>query len=72
MRINVRMLTWLVLLMTPTAFAIDVIAHRGASGQLPEHSLVAVAFAHAGGANYIEQDVVLTRDGVAIVLHDIH
>ena len=49
-----------------------VIAHRGASGYLPEHSLEAKAMAHAMGADYIEQDVVLTRDGVPIVLHDIY
>lgn len=47
-----------------------VIAHRGASGYLPEHTLPAVAAAHAMGADYIEQDVVLTRDNRAIVLHD--
>ena len=49
-----------------------VVAHRGASGALPEHTLPAVAYAHALGADYIEQDVVLTRDGVPVVLHDIY
>lgn len=49
-----------------------VIAHRGASGYLPEHTLAAKAMAHVMGANFIEQDVVLSRDGTAIVLHDIH
>jgi glycerophosphoryl diester phosphodiesterase len=49
-----------------------VIAHRGASGYLPEHTLAAKALAHAMGANFLEQDVVLSRDGTAIVLHDIH
>jgi len=49
-----------------------VIAHRGASGYLPEHTLEAKAAAHAMGADFIEQDVVLTRDGVPVVLHDIH
>jgi glycerophosphoryl diester phosphodiesterase len=49
-----------------------VIAHRGASGYLPEHTLPAKALAHAMAADYIEQDVVLTRDDVPIVLHDIH
>ncbi len=49
-----------------------VIAHRGASGYLPEHTLPAKAMAHAMGADYIEQDVVLTKDGIPIVLHDIH
>jgi glycerophosphoryl diester phosphodiesterase len=47
-----------------------VIAHRGASGYLPEHTLEAVAMAYAMGADYLEQDVVLTRDGVPVVLHD--
>ncbi len=49
-----------------------VIAHRGASGYLPEHTLEAVAMAHAMGADYLEQDVVLSRDGVPVVLHDVH
>jgi glycerophosphoryl diester phosphodiesterase len=48
-----------------------VIAHRGASGYLPEHTLAGAAMAHAMGADYIEQDVVLTRDDVLIVLHDL-
>lgn len=47
-----------------------VIAHRGASGYLPEHTLAAKALAHAQGADAIEQDVVMTRDGVPVVLHD--
>lgn len=49
-----------------------VIAHRGASGYLPEHTLAGAAFAYASGADYIEPDLVLTKDGIAIVLHDIH
>lgn len=49
-----------------------IIAHRGASAYLPEHTLPAKAMAHAMGADFIEQDVVLTRDGTPIVLHDIH
>ncbi len=48
-----------------------VISHRGASGYLPEHTTEAAAFAHALGADYIEQDVVLSKDGVAVVLHDV-
>ena len=50
----------------------QVIAHRGASGYLPEHTLAAKAFAYGMGADFIEQDVVLSKDGVAVVLHDIH
>ncbi|MFO1093593.1 MAG: glycerophosphodiester phosphodiesterase [Planctomycetaceae bacterium] len=48
-----------------------IIAHRGASGYLPEHTLPAKALAFAQGADYLEQDVVLTKDRVPIVLHDI-
>ena len=48
------------------------IAHRGASGYLPEHTLQAAAYAHALGADYIEQDVVLSKDSVPVVLHDIY
>ena len=49
-----------------------VIAHRGACGYLPEHTLEAKAYAHALGAHFIEQDVVATRDNELVVLHDIH
>lgn len=48
-----------------------VIAHRGASGWLPEHSLAAYAAAYALGADYIEPDVVMTRDSVLICSHDL-
>ncbi|TWT86191.1 Glycerophosphoryl diester phosphodiesterase precursor [Pseudobythopirellula maris] len=47
-----------------------VLAHRGACGYAPEHTLVGVAMAHALGADYIEQDVQLTSDGQAVVMHD--
>ena len=49
-----------------------VIAHRGASGYLPEHTLAAKALAHGMGADYLEQDVVASKDGELLVLHDIH
>ncbi len=49
-----------------------VIAHRGASGYLPEHTLEAYTMAYALGADYIEPDLVLTNDSVFICLHDIH
>jgi glycerophosphoryl diester phosphodiesterase len=48
-----------------------VIAHRGASGYLPEHTLESKALAHAMGADFLEQDIVLTKDDVPIVMHDI-
>ncbi len=49
-----------------------VIAHRGACGYLPEHTLEAKALAVGLGADYLEQDVVVTRDDRLVVLHDIH
>ena len=48
-----------------------VIAHRGASGYLPEHTLAAKVLAYGQGADFLEQDVVATRDGELVVLHDI-
>src|ERR1051325_4017469 len=48
-----------------------IIAHRGASGYLPEHTLACKAVAHAMGADYLEQDIVLSKDGVPVVMHDI-
>jgi len=47
-----------------------VIAHRGASGLAPEHTLAAYDLAIELGADTIEQDLQLTRDGVLVVLHD--
>ncbi|MEZ6118468.1 MAG: glycerophosphodiester phosphodiesterase family protein [Pirellulaceae bacterium] len=49
-----------------------VIAHRGASGYLPEHTLPAKALAFGQHADFLEQDVVITKDDRPIVLHDIH
>ena len=46
------------------------IAHRGASGKAPENTFAAYDLALDSGADYIEQDVRLTRDGVLVVLHD--
>jgi len=48
-----------------------IIAHRGACGYLPEHTLPGKALAHAMGADYLEQDLVLSKDGIPVVLHDI-
>lgn len=56
----------------PDAYQPITIAHRGASGYLPEHTLEAVTLAYAQGADFIEQDLVLTKDLVPVVLHDIH
>ncbi|KDB51915.1 glycerophosphoryl diester phosphodiesterase [Sphaerotilus natans subsp. natans DSM 6575] len=47
-----------------------VIGHRGASGELPEHTLAAYERAIARGADFIEPDLVLTKDGVMIARHE--
>lgn len=47
-----------------------VIAHRGASGYRPEHTLAAYQLAIDQGANFIEPDLVATRDGVLICRHE--
>jgi glycerophosphoryl diester phosphodiesterase len=47
-----------------------VIGHRGASGYLPEHTLEAYALAIDQGADYIEPDLVATKDGVLIARHE--
>ncbi len=49
-----------------------VIAHRGASGYLPEHTMESKAMAYAMHPDYIEQDLVLSKDNVPIVIHDIY
>ena len=47
-----------------------VIAHRGASGDFPEHTLEAYRAAIAAGADFIEPDLVTTKDGVLIARHE--
>lgn len=47
-----------------------VIAHRGASGYLPEHTLAAYAVAMLQGADFVEPDLVMTKDGELIARHD--
>src|SRR5690348_9602994 len=48
----------------------QVIAHRGACAHLPEHTLAAYARAIADGADLIEPDLVMTRDGVLVARHE--
>src|SRR6186713_1096783 len=47
-----------------------VIAHRGASGYRPEHTLASYTLAIEMGADYIEPDLVATRDGQLIARHE--
>jgi glycerophosphoryl diester phosphodiesterase len=47
-----------------------VIAHRGASGYVPEHTLAAYALAIEMGADFVEPDLVMTKDGVPVARHE--
>lgn len=47
-----------------------VIGHRGASGYLPEHTLASYALAIEMGADYVEPDLVMTKDGVLVARHE--
>ena len=47
-----------------------IIAHRGASGLLPEHTLEAYSLAIDQGADFIEPDLVITKDGILIARHE--
>ena len=53
-----------------SAIAPIVIAHRGASGELPEHTMAAYRLAIRQGADFIEPDLVMTRDGVLVCRHE--
>lgn len=61
---------------TPAAYATlsgekpIIIAHRGASGHFPEHTIMAYKAAIDMGADFIEPDLVMTKDGVLIARHD--
>ncbi len=64
----------LVLFMTMTGSAQyskkTLVAHRGASAYAPEHTLLAYRLAIEQGADFVEQDLAVTKDGVLICLHD--
>lgn len=52
------------------ATKVIVIAHRGASGERPEHTIASYQRAIEEGADYIEPDLVMTRDGVLVARHE--
>jgi glycerophosphoryl diester phosphodiesterase len=60
----------LALLASTAAAAVVNIGHRGAAAWAPEHTLASYDLALAMGADYIEQDLQLTSDGVLVVMHD--
>src|SRR5262245_1180515 len=70
-----RFICCLVLLATSSATAQyrdkTLIAHRGASAYAPEHTLAAYQMAIDQKADYVEQDLQITKDGVLVCLHDL-
>ena len=56
--------------MRPLAPRVLVIGHRGAPAHAPEHTLASYARAIADGADFIEPDLVMTRDGVMVARHE--
>ncbi len=55
---------------TPIAARVLVIGHRGASALRPEHTLASYGKAIADGADFVEPDLVMTRDGVPVARHE--
>jgi glycerophosphoryl diester phosphodiesterase len=49
----------------------QLVAHRGASAYAPEHTLEAYRLALEQGADFVEQDLAVTRDGVLVCIHDL-
>jgi glycerophosphoryl diester phosphodiesterase len=56
--------------MAPKKPAPIVIGHRGASGYVPEHTLVSYYMAIQQGADYAEPDLVMTKDGILVARHE--
>jgi glycerophosphoryl diester phosphodiesterase len=64
------LLTIALLIASPALAHPLIIAHRGASGERPEHTRAAYELAIEQGADVIEPDLVMSRDGVLIVRHE--
>ena len=64
------LLTIALLIASPALAHPLIIAHRGASGERPEHTRAAYELAIEQGADFIEPDLVMSRDGVLVVRHE--
>ena len=51
---------------------VAVIAHRGSGAMAPENTLASVQLALKQGADYIENDIMRTKDGALVIMHDLH
>ena len=68
--IRIMLAAMMLLTATPALSHPLIIAHRGASGERPEHTRAAYELAIDQGADFIEPDLVVTRDGVLIARHE--
>jgi len=57
--------------LTPPVEKKQLIAHRGASAYAPEHTLAAYSLALEQGADFVEQDLAVSKDGVLVCIHDL-
>lgn len=65
------LLVWAVMTADAQYSRKTLVAHRGASAYAPEHTIAAYKLALAQGADYVEQDLQITKDGVLVCLHDL-
>ena len=65
-----RLCSFLIACALPCSAAVEIIAHRGASHDAPENTLAAMELAWEQGADAIELDLHLSKDGEIIVMHD--
>ena len=61
----------LTLAQAPPGAKKELIAHRGASAYAPEHTIAAYTKALEQGADFVEQDLAVTSDGVLVCIHDL-
>ena len=50
---------------------VAVVAHRGSGAMAPENTLASVRLALQQGADYIENDIMRTKDGALVIMHDL-
>jgi glycerophosphoryl diester phosphodiesterase len=55
----------------PPGMKKQLVAHRGASAYAPEHTLAAYRLAIEQGADFVEQDLAVTKDGILVCIHDL-
>ena len=68
---NRSILFWLIWTLSSCAHALVIYGHRGARGLAPENTLIGYEVALTHGVDYVDMDVVMTKDGVLVAHHDL-